>query len=48
MEILLVSLIEGLGRAPLGSRAFIASVLEDAANTTRSASSEPASSADAG
>jgi hypothetical protein len=35
VEIMLVNLIEGLDRAPLGSRAFVASVLQDAANTAR-------------
>jgi hypothetical protein len=35
VEIMLVSLIEGLSRAPLGSRTFVASVLQDAANTAR-------------
>jgi hypothetical protein len=35
VEIMLVSLIEGLSRAPLGSRNFVASVLRDAANTAR-------------
>jgi hypothetical protein len=35
VEIMLVSLIEGLSRAPLGSRTFVASVLQDATNTAR-------------
>jgi hypothetical protein len=35
LEIMLVSLIEGLGRAPTGSRAFVTSILQDAANTAR-------------
>jgi hypothetical protein len=35
LEIMLVSLIEGLGRTPLGSRSFVASVLQDAVNTAR-------------
>ena len=35
VEIILVSLIEGLSRAPLGSRTFVASVLQDAVNTAR-------------
>jgi hypothetical protein len=33
VEIMLVSLIEGLSRAPLGSRTFVASALQDAVNT---------------
>jgi hypothetical protein len=35
LEIMLVSLIEGLGRASLGSRVFVASVLQDAVNSAR-------------
>jgi hypothetical protein len=35
VEIMLVSLIEGLARAPAGSRTFVASVLQDAVNTAR-------------
>ena len=35
LEIMLVSLIEALGRAPAGNRGFVVSVLQDAANTAR-------------
>ena len=35
VEIMLVSLIDGLVRAPAGSRIFVASVLQDAVNTAR-------------
>ena len=35
VEIMLVSLIDGLVHAPAGSRIFVASVLRDAVNTAR-------------